>query len=332
MTPTNKTIAAILTVCISATAIAQAAEITPDSHEKARSALLAQDYKSVVSIYGDNDEANLQGNGHYRMAIALERLDLPIRALVHLNKALTADPAAKFASSTEKIDQLRSRILAACEKQGALGCVEARAVELAAPPEPSPQIVVATPTTPPPTPVADLQPIPTPVAMEAQQISDLNSVLSGYKTIITILSAVLGALFVALLYSTIKIRKLKKQEKTRPLQISVTADRSAEVSFIPKKTALEELLTSLEAQMNITPSDTILYEKMQALLPQAQREYGRIQFAKTRDPAHLTKADRDQLEAAQKFEKTQMSMSNATSQDIVALFQSGSFASWVGKQ
>lgn len=339
---TNITIAVLLTGYIGAGAAAQATTVAPELHDKARKALQLQDYKGVVSIYGDSDEANLQGNGHYRMAIALERLDLPIRAFIHLNKALAADPTGKFASAPDKFEQLKTRILAACASQGAPSCNEVHAaapVEQPAPePEPAqapthqsaqvdapataPSPLVA-PAAPLPAPVAEIPPAPAALPDPTPQIGDAG------RTIITILSAVLGALLVALLYALVTLKKLKTQRKGPTHHIAVTANRTDEVSLIPKKTALEELLSSLEDQMSITPKDTILFEKMQALLPQAQTEYGRIQFAKTRNPESLTQPDREQLAAAIKFEKTPMTMANASPDEIVALFQS---SSWLNKQ
>jgi len=117
--------AAITAVWLLVAGAAAAAQVDPVD-ESARKALAHGEYARVVDLYAPSLAAGrtLPDMSHYRLAIALQKQGDSLAAWKHLQLALTSNPQGNFASSPGRLADLRSSILASCEKLGRPGCEE----------------------------------------------------------------------------------------------------------------------------------------------------------------------------------------------------------------
>ncbi len=311
--------AAVTAVWLLVVAGTAAAQVDPVD-ESARKALAQGEYARVVDLYAPllADGRSLPDMSHYRMAIALQKQRESPAAWKHLRNALVANPQGTFASSAARLSDLRSSILASCQRMGRPGCED----QIAAPEptssdaDPAATTVAAAPAATasapqrsldaPPPPASALATLGAPASVATTASIATTPASNDSPWAVATLAVAAATLLIA---SWIAWRTYRRDRRIPEGLDSVECLRDNVAAF----------LTALHASQ--LGRDSALYLPLSNLLPLLEREAGRTLYRATGNTKALAAADRKAVEMSKQLTRKPLDVLTASSQEIEEHFR-----------
>lgn len=300
---------------------AAAAQVDPVD-ESARKALAQGEYARVVDLYAPllASGRTLADMSHYRLAIAMQKQGDAPAAWKHLRLALDANPQGSFASSPGRLADLRSSIVASCEKLGRPGCEEPAAPPALADTDPSATAAKAAASASMPSaapqapregttatiaPASALNALGAPAAIVPHETVQANGLAQWAWHLATLLVAVATLLT----SGWIAWRNYRRDRRIPEGLDSVEGLRDNVAAF----------LAGLHATQR--GRDSALYLPLANLLPLLEREAGRTLYRATGSTKALTAADLKAVEMNNQLSLRPLDVFTASPQEIEAHFR-----------
>ncbi len=292
-----------------------AAQVDP-VEEPARKALAQGDFARVVDLYGPSLAAgrNLPDMSHYRLAISLQKQGDSPSAWKHLRTALASNPQGSFASSAARLGDLRTSILASCEKMGRPGCEEPEPPALASSGNSDPA-ATATPSAPASAPQGaqeTVQPASAPKAVAAAEpATSLDAAAQAGSARPTAWEvAMLLLMGTTLLVAAWIAWRTYRRDRRIPEGLDAVENLRDNVAAF---------LAGLHASER--GRDSALYAPLANLLPLLEREAGRTLYRATGNTKALAAADMRAVEMSKQLSRKPLDVLTASPQEIEAHFR-----------
>lgn len=292
----------------------------------ARIALAQGEYRKVLDLYQPSLAAGkaLPDIARYRLAIASSRLSQPIDAWNHLRSALEQNPQGTFATSAARLEELRTAILAACEKRGAPGCDQTvpTAASPASAASAASAVLEVVPDAMAPQPAADAASptagsvSPSAAATDSPKGGSSNTELAASESSEPKATGA-SAIWVAVLAIQATMLTLVGWIAWRIYR----RDRRLPAGVDGVESLRDDVAALLHRLTLFGGSGTELYHHLRALLPLLEREAGRSLYRSTGKAHRLASGDRASVDLARSLTSAPLDVLTASAQEVQNVFQ-----------
>ena len=298
-------------------ALSAQARTAPD--ETAKVALAQKRYDAVIAAYAAHLAAGqgLHDIDHYRLAIAHNALDQPLRAWRHLRAANDLNAAGTYASSAGRLSALKDAILAGCDKAGQPKCAEPPSLGSTPAPAPASTTIGSVPALAVPTaPTAAADPLPqastaaspiTATAGPALPTPMPERVQAGGAGLAPTIFALQAVAILMLGWICWGLRRQRRRAPAGREGVERLRDDVA--------TLIERLGQNAEG------SASELFGHLRGILPYLEREAGRVANRASGDPRALIAEDRHAVDLVQYLTQAAPDVLRSSGADIDAVFR-----------
>lgn len=328
----RKGLRAVLLLCCAAPFICAAATPTRVAGSdvldvSARTALAARDYVRVISLYESSSADEMSAVSFYRLAIAYQKTEQPKLALASLMAALVKNPSGSFASTPERLSELKASLESAVVKEPSVTTVASdpilpmRPVVATAgltPPVLLEPVLIVSPiggsvqaATPLKAPLTPLEPSG---AFNQDNFPSWMTVSPEHSQGVIVVFTLIGLMFSFAIFRS----KFITQKKSKHSQFLAAFD----ARLVDLQKASYAFTSSPESHLL---ANTELFYELRRLTPVLDREIGRsraVGALNKNGQSFLTPTDADTTKIVQRLVKMPLKLSAAADADIVALFQS----------